>query len=187
MSMVEDTIADLHKSIDGALASLKQDLGKLRTGRASVAILDGIKVSYYGTPTPLSQCANLVVADARMIIVKPWDRGLLGEIDKALRQSDIGITPQSDGEQIRLPIPALTQERRKELVKHAKARGEDARISMRNARRDAKEMLEELEKDKEISQDDLKRALEKVQAEVDRGTKLVDEVLAQKEKEIMEI
>jgi ribosome recycling factor len=162
-------------------------LGKLRTGRANAAILDGVRVDYYGTPTPLSQCANIMVADARMLVVKPWERNLIPEIEKAISKSDIGITPQSDGEQIRLPIPALNQERRTHLAKQAKARGEDARISMRNSRRDAKEMLEELEKGKEISQDELKKGLEKMQLEVDRGSKLVDEVLAVKEKEIMEV
>jgi ribosome recycling factor len=187
MGMVEDVIGDLHSSIDTAIAAFKNELGKLRTGRASVSILDGIRVDYYGVPTPLNQVANLQVADARLITVKPWERNLIQEIEKAIRSSDIGINPQSDGDIIRLPVPALNEERRRDLVKRAKNAGEDSRIGMRNHRRDANDMLKELEKDKSISEDELKKALEKVQAEIDRGTKLVDDILAVKEKEILDI
>lgn len=187
MGMVEDVVGDLKKSIDAALVSFKSELGKLRTGRASVSVLDGIKVDYYGVPTPLNQVANLQVADARLITVKPWERNLIGEIEKAIRSSDIGINPQNDGDLIRLPVPPLNEERRRDLVKRAKNQGEETKIGVRNHRRDANEMLKELEKGKEISEDDLKKALEKVQAEVDRGTKQVDEILAAKEKEILDI
>ncbi len=187
MGMVEDVVGDLKKSIDAALVSFKSELGKLRTGRASVSVLDGIKVDYYGVPTPLNQVANLQVADARLITVKPWERNLIGEIEKAIRSSDIGINPQNDGDLIRLPVPPLNEERRRDLVKRAKNQGEETKIGVRNHRRDANEMLKELEKSKEISEDDLKKALEKVQAEVDRGTKQVDEILAAKEKEILDI
>lgn len=187
MGLVEDVVSDLKTSTNTAFESYKHDLSKLRTGRANVAILDNVRVNYYGTATPLTQCANLQVADARLITVKPWDRGLIGEIEKAIRHADIGINPQNDGELIRLPIPALNQDRRRDLVKNAKARAEDAKISLRNSRRDANEMLKEAEKDKEISQDDLKRALELVQHETDHGTKRIDELLAAKEKEIMEV
>ena len=187
MGMVEDTLEQLKGDIEATLHALKAQLGKLRTGRANLSLLDGVRVNYYGTPTPLNQCANLSVADARMLLVKPWDKSIIGEIEKGILSADIGIMPQNDGEFIRLPIPALTEERRKDLVKQAKHRGEEAKIGLRNHRRDANEMLKALEKDKEISQDDLKRALEKVQDQVDRGTGKVDEILGVKEKEILEI
>ncbi len=187
MGLIDDIISDLNSSFEESLGALKVDLGKLRTGRANVAILDGVRVDYYGTPTPLSQCANVNVVDARLITVRPWDKTLVSAIEKAIMSGDIGITPQSDGEIIRLPIPSLTEERRKDLVKHAKHRGEEARIALRTHRRDANEMLKEVEKEKEISQDDLKRALEQVQEATGKGTAKVDEILAAKEKEIMEI
>lgn len=185
--MVDDVLGELAGSIDGSMKSLKVNLAKLRTGRANLALLDDVRVEYYGTPTPLNQCANLAVADARLITVRPWDKNLIGDIEKAIQSADIGITPQSDGDIIRLPVPPLTEERRKDLVKHAKQRGEEARISVRNHRRDANEMLKELEKEKEISQDDLKRALEKVQEATDKGVASVDDIIAAKEKEILEI
>ncbi|MFC1611252.1 ribosome recycling factor, partial [Myxococcota bacterium] len=150
-------------------------------------ILDGVRVNYYGSPTPLNQCANVAVVDARLISVKPWDKSQVAEIEKAILTADIGITPQSDGEIIRLPVPSLTEERRRDLVKHSKHRGEEARIALRTHRRDANEMLKEAEKEKEISQDDLKRALEKVQQATNKGTEKVDEILVAKEKEILEI
>jgi ribosome recycling factor len=187
MGMVEDVLSQLDQEVSTALASMKSDLAKLRTGRASIALLDGVRVNYYGTATPLAQCANLTVVDARLITVKPWDRGLISEIEKAIYAAALGITPQNDGEVIRLPIPQLTEERRRDLVKQAKHRGEEAKIGVRNHRRDANEMLKELEKEKEISQDDLKKALEKVQDVVDRGVAKVEEILSVKEKEIMEI
>lgn len=187
MGMVEDTLDQLRQDIDATVVALKGQLTSLRTGRASLSILDNIRVNYYGTPTPLNQCANLTVADARLLTVKPWDRSLISEIEKAILQSNIGIMPQNDGEMIRLPVPQLTEERRRDLVKQSKQRGEEAKIGLRNHRRDANEMLKELEKDKQISQDELKRALEKVQEQVDKGGSRIDETLAVKEKEIMEI
>jgi ribosome recycling factor len=186
-SLTGDVLSDLKKQIDGTFASLKQDLAKFRTGRASIAMLDGVRVNYYGTPTPLNQCSNLSVPDPRLIIVKPWDKSIIGDVEKALRAADLGVNPQNDGDIIRLPIPALNEERRKELVKQAKHRGEEAKISVRNHRRDANEMLKELEKDKEISQDELKTTLEKVQKEIDRAIKQVDDVIAAKEKEVLEV
>jgi ribosome recycling factor len=187
VALQDDVLADLHKQVAESLTHLKTDLAKLRTGRANLSLLDNVRVNYYGNPTPLTQCANLAVADARLITVKPWDKKLIQEIDKAIRQADIGITPQSDGELIRLPIPALNEQRRKDLVKQAKSRGEDAKIAIRNHRRDANELLKEAEKEHEISQDDLKRCLEKVQQEVDKGIADIDHVLAAKEKEILEV
>lgn len=187
MSIIDDVMDDLKSSIESSLDSMRTDLAKLRTGRANLAILDGVRVDYYGVPTALNQCANMAVVDARLITVKPWEKSLVPDIEKAILAADIGITPQSDGEVIRLPIPSLTEERRKDLVKQAKHRGEDARIALRGHRRDANDMLKDAEKEKEISQDDLKRALEKVQQRVDKGTEKVDEILAAKEKEILDI
>lgn len=187
MSIVDDVLDDFRSESDRSLDSMASDLAKLRTGRANLAILDGVRVDYYGTPTPLNQCANLTIADARLILVKPWDKSLINDIEKAIQIADIGITPQNDGSVIRLPIPSLTEERRKELVKHAKHRGEECKISLRNHRRDANDMLKAAEKDKEISEDDLKRSLEKVQQIIDEKSKRVDEILSTKEKEILEI
>ena len=187
MSIIDDTQAQLGQEIDDTLGALHAQLGKLRTGRANTAILDGIRVNYYGQPTPLNQCANLTVADARMLLVKAWDKSIISEIERAIMSSDIGIMPQNDGDLIRLPIPPLTEARRRDLVKQGKHRGEEAKIALRNHRRDANDMLRETEKSKEISQDELKRALDKVQETINRGTSKIDEILLQKEKEILEI
>ncbi len=187
MGMVEDTLSQLDNDIAVAQTALKQQLSKLRTGRANITLLDGVRVNYYGVPTPLTQVANLAAADPRMITVKPWDRSLISEIEKAILNTDIGIMPQNDGELIRLPLPILTEERRRDLVKQAKQKVEEAKIGMRNHRRDANEMLKELEKDKEISQDELKKALEKVQEHIDKGSAKLEEIFSSKEKEILEI
>lgn len=187
MSEVDEVVEELRQGIAESLEALRGDLGKLRTGRANTKILDGVRVEYYGSATPLNQVAQLSVPESRLITVKPFDKTLIGEIERAINNSDVGITPMNDGEMIRLPIPPLNEERRRDLVKQAKARGEDAKISMRNQRRDANEMLKEYEKDKTISEDDLKKGLERVQTETDRGNKQVDETLQQKEKEILEI
>jgi ribosome recycling factor len=187
MGMVEDTLDQLSTDIDVAQVALKQQMSKLRTGRANIGLLDGVRVSYYGVPTPLTQCANLAAPDARLLTVKPWDRSLIPEIEKAILNADIGIMPQSDGELIRLPIPSLTEDRRKDLVKQSKQRGEESKIGLRNHRRDANEMLKELEKDKQITQDELKKAMEKVQEQIDRGIAKLEEILSTKEKEIFEI
>ena len=187
MSIVDDVLTDFSSGADSSIESLKGDLKKLRTGRANISILDGVRVDYYGSSTPLSQCANLTVADARMILVKPWDKGLITEIEKAISRAGLGLNPQNDGENIRLPIPALTEDRRKDLVKQAKARGEEAKISIRNARRDANEMLKDAEKEKDISEDELKKSLDKVQDITNAKTKDVDDILKNKEVEILEI
>ena len=187
MSMVDDVMADLQANFESSLTSLRQDLGKLRTGRANLALLDGIRVDYYGTPTPLNQCANLAVADARLITVRPWDKNLVPALMKAISAAGIGITPQSDGEIIRLPVPSLTEERRKELVKQGKHRCEEAKIALRTHRRDANELLKESEKEKEITQDDLKKALDHVQEETDQGITAIDQVFVAKEKEILSV
>lgn len=187
MGMVEDILQQLRDDSETTLASLRAQLGKLRTGRATLGLLDGVRVMYYGQSTPLNQVAALAVADARMLTVRPYERNLISEIEKGIMATDIGIMPQNDGELIRLPIPALNEERRRDMVKQGKQRGEDARIALRNHRRDANEMLKELEKAKDISQDELKRALDKVQEQTDRGSDKVDEILGAKEREILEI
>jgi len=186
MSATNDVYNELQGQIDSSLSALKAGLGKMRTGRANAAILDAVRVDYFGSMSPLNQVANVSVPDARMIVVKPWDKSIIAEVEKAIMSAEIGITPQNDGEIIRLPVPALTEERRKDLVKQVKQKGEDSRISLRNHRREANDFLKELEKEKEISQDDLKKALEKVQQVTDSGNKSIDEILATKEKELLE-
>jgi ribosome recycling factor len=185
--MVEDILNDLDGQLETAKQSLQQQLSKLRTGRANLGVLDPIRVNYYGQATPLNQVAQLSVADARMLLIKPYERGLIADIEKAILASDLGIMPQNDGEFIRLPVPQLTEERRRDLVKQAKGKGEDARIGLRNHRRDAIELLRELEKGKELSQDDLKRALDRVQEKITKANGTLDDVLARKEKEILAI
>lgn len=185
--MEKDILDELQAAFDKAIDSLKRELSKVRTGRANPAILDGIRADYYGTPTPLQQMAAIAVPDARLITVKPWDKTAMKAIEQAITEADIGINPQSDGEIIRLPVPALTEERRKEYAKAARNKGEDARIAVRNGRRDANEMIKALQKDGDMSEDDSKRAQDKVQAETDKAIAKVDEIVSKKEKEILEI
>jgi ribosome recycling factor len=185
--MEKDILDELLAGFEKAYDSLKRELAKVRTGRANPTILDGIRVDYYGTPTPINQMAAVQVPDARLITIKPWDKTVLKLIEQAIVETDIGINPQNDGEMIRLPVPALTEERRKEYAKTARNKGEDARIAVRNARRDANDMLKELQKEGDLSEDDAKRAMEKVQTETDSAIKKVDDIIAKKEKEILEI
>jgi ribosome recycling factor len=184
--MVNDIITDLGQSMDGAIEALKRELVKRRTGRANVALLDGIKVDYYGTPSPLNQVAALQVPEPRMIIVKPWEKNMVQPIERAIQLSPLGFNPSSDGEQIRIPIPALTTERRKALIKDVKRVGEEAKVGLRNQRRDSNEMLKTLEKDKEISEDEMHRGLARVQEVTDEYVKKVDVLLVAKEKEVLE-
>ncbi len=184
--MVNDVLNDLKSSMDGTIEALKRDLAKRRTGRANVAILDGIKVDYYGSKSPLNQVASVQVPDPRLITIKPWEKNMVPVIEKAIQQSSLGLTPSSDGELIRLPIPPLTQERRRDLVKDVKKLGEEAKVGLRNQRRDANEMLKELEKGKDISEDDLRRGLTKVQEVTDEYVRKVDQLVENKEKEITE-
>jgi ribosome recycling factor len=177
----------LKQRIDKTLEDLKRDLTKVRTGRASTSILDGIRVDYYGTPTPLSGVANLNSPEPRLITIKPWDKGTLKDIEKAIREANIGLNPMNDGELIRLPFPPLTEERRRDIAKQVKSKGEEHKVAIRNVRRDANEMLKDLLKDKSITEDDLKRATERVQKETDAGVLKVDEIIAKKEKEVMEV
>ncbi len=185
--MINEVMSEARTSMDKSIKSLKKEMTKVRTGRASVSLLDDVRVDYYGVPTPLSQVATLAVPEARMMTVQPWEKNLIPEIEKALFKADLGLTPSSDGLLIRLPVPALTEERRREMVKITKRMSEDAKISVRNARRDANETLKMLEKEKEITEDDLKRSEKEVQQLTDEFVAVVDTVVQNKENEVMEI
>jgi len=181
--IVKETEAKMEKS----LTTLKTDLNKIRTGRASLALFDDVRIDYYGTPTPLNQVATLSVPEPRMITIQPWDTSIASEIEKAILKSELGLNPMNDGKIIRIPIPRLTEERRKELVKVAKKIGEGAKVSIRNIRREANDHLKGLEKNKKISQDDLRQLIDKIQTFTDKYIEKADEVLSAKEKEVMEI
>jgi ribosome recycling factor len=172
-----------------ALDVLRKEFATLRTGRASLGLLDGIMVDYYGTPTPLTQVANMAVPDPRQITIQPWEPKLLGEIEKAILKSDVGITPTNDGKLIRLSIPALTEERRHQIVKHAKKLAEDARVAVRNVRRDVNDEIKRKGKDKEahVSEDETKKLQDEVQKITDTYIKKIDDLLTHKEKEIMTV
>jgi ribosome recycling factor len=185
--MLEDVIKELRAGIEKSIEALRRDLGKVRTGRANAGMLDGVRVDYYGVPTPIQQMATVSVPEPRLITVKPWEKGQAKAIDKAIRESDLGLNPQVDGELIRIPIPALTEERRKEMVKLTKKYGEEGKVAIRKHRRDAIEMLDTLDKDGEVSSDEADRAKKKVEEMVAEGVKQVDAVIASKEKDILEV
>ncbi|MBK8013204.1 MAG: ribosome recycling factor [Deltaproteobacteria bacterium] len=186
--MQDEVISTLKEQGEEATSALQKALARIRTGRANLSMLDSVRVEYYGSKSPLNQMATLTVVDPRLITIKPFDRSTLGEIERVLRAtSDLGISPQNDGEKIMLPIPPLTEERRREFTKVAKAKGEEAKISIRNARRDANEMLKELEKAGELPEDDAKRAQAEVQKITDEYVKIFEDTVAKKEKEIMEV
>ena len=184
--MIESIYEDTSESMEKSVQALKRDLKRLRTGRASLSILDGIKVDYYGTLTPLNQMATLAVPESRLITIQPWDVSVIKEMEKALLKSDLGLTPSNDGKIIRIAIPPLTEERRKELVKVVHKMCEDYKISLRNIRRDANEMLKSMKKDGDISEDDLYKAQDQVQKITDEHIKLIDDCFKDKEKEILE-
>lgn len=183
---MEEIIRELKERMNKTLDSLKRELNKVRTGRASVSLLDSVKVEYYGTLTPLNQLASISVPESRLITIQPWDTNIIGEIEKAILKSDLGLTPVNDGKIIRINIPMLTEERRKELVKVVARIVEECKISLRNHRRDANERLKEAKKNKVISEDDFFRLSEEVQKVTDEWIKKSDEIKAAKEKEIME-
>lgn len=178
-----NTEQKMRKSID----TLKTDLAKVRTGRAHVGILDHIQVDYYGTPTQINQVANVTLLDARTISVQPWEKKMLAVIEKAIRESDLGLNPSSQGDIIRVPTPPLSEERRKELVKLVKGEGEDAKIAVRNIRRDANEALKKMVKDKAASEDEERRAQDDVQKLTDRFVADIDKIISEKEKEVMTV
>jgi len=180
-------LKDTERKMDNAIDALKRDFQKVRTGRANPAILDNVMVEYYGNPTPLNQVGNISVPDPQMILVAPWEKTMSGEIEKAVQKADLGLTPQNDGNVIRLPIPPLTEERRKEMVKQIKKMGENAKIPIRNVRREGNEKAKKMEKDKEISQDDMKQITDKIQDVTDDRVKKVDVLILEKEKELMEV
>ncbi len=182
-ALVKDTAARMERSIE----AFRKELGKVRTGRASFSLLDGVKVDYYGTPTPLQQVGTLSVPESRLITVTPWDTKMIGPIEKAIQGSGLGLNPSSDGKMVRIPIPPLTEERRKELAKVVRKMAEDARVAVRNVRREAIEKLKDREKKKEISEDVVKRGQERIQKETDAHVKKIDEILKSKEQEILEV
>lgn len=172
--------------MEKALERLRRELARIRAGRANPAILDDIKVDSYGALMPLNQVATISVADARMLVIKPYDRNTIAAIEKAINNSQLGLNPNNDGVVVRVPIPPLTDERRKQLVKQARDAGEEARIAIRQARRDANDLLKQAEKDKEISEDELKKGLEQIQKLTDDESKVVDDIVTKKEEEITE-
>jgi ribosome recycling factor len=182
-AMVKDTAARMERSIE----AFRKELGKVRTGRASFSLLDGVKVDYYGTPTPLQQVGTLSVPESRLITITPWDAKMIGPIEKAIQASGLGLNPASDGKVVRIPIPPLTEERRKELAKVVRKMAEDARVAVRNVRREAIEKLKDREKKKEISEDDVKRGQDRIQKETDAFVRKIDEILRAKEQEILEV
>ena len=185
--MINDITNDSEDGMKKAIDSFKRDLQKVRTGRANTSMLDGIKVDYYGTPTPVNQVATVQVVDARLITVKPWEKSMLPVIDKAIRARDLGINPVADSELVRLPIPPLTQERRKELAKVVNKQTEEARVAVRSARRDAMDMIKDAEKDKQITEDERKNGEKKVQDLTDKYIAMVEDIAKAKEKEIMDL
>jgi ribosome recycling factor len=185
--MVDDVLAELKGKIENTQEHLKRELAKLRTGRASTAILENVRVEYYGTPTPLNGVASVSVPEARLIVIKPWDKGVLSAIEKSIFDANLGVTPQNDGEVIRLAFPPLTEERRKDIVKQVKAKAEEFRVAVRGERRDANENLKMLADEKEITEDEHRKATERVQAQTDAGIAKIDEIQAAKEKDVLTV
>jgi ribosome recycling factor len=184
--MKEEILSESRQKMEKTIEALRKDLNKIRTGRASVALLDGIKVNAYETLMPLDQVASISVPESRLITIKPWDQSIIGEIEKSILKSELGLTPMNDGKLIRISIPPLTEERRKELAKMAKKMAEEAKISIRNHRREANEMFKELKNEKEISEDEMYKSQDQTQKVTDDFTKKVDEITSEKEKEIVE-
>jgi ribosome recycling factor len=185
--MVDASLKDTRLRMEKSLASTQGELAKVRTGRASLTLLDTVRVSYYGNAVPLKQVANCAVPEPRLITIQPWDRSILGEIEKAILKADIGITPNNNGFMIRLPIPPLTEERRKELVKLVHQLGEEGKVAVRNVRRDALEHIKKLEKDKKISQDEERNGQNEIQKLTDEFVRKIDEAIKVREAEVMEI
>lgn len=183
IEILETTETRMEKAID----SLKRDLSHLRTGRANVSVLDGITVEYYGTPTPLNQVANVSAPEPRLVVVQPWDKSIISDIEKAIQKSDLGINPSNDGTVVRIPFPQLTQETREDIAKQAKAKGEDAKVAVRNIRRDANDQIKKLEKNKELAEDESKTYQDDIQKLTDSTIEKIDKAVSEKEKDIMTI
>jgi ribosome recycling factor len=187
MPVVDEVFEEVGRRMDGSIEHFKRDLATIRTGRASLALLEPIRVDYYGTQTPLNQLATLSVPESRLITIQPWDPASIGEIEKAILKSDLGLTPVNDGNLIRISIPPLTEERRRELVKLVKQKAEEARIAVRNIRREGNDQLKSKEKEASLSEDDYHKSLAQIQKITDERIKQVDEIAEQKEKEVMEV
>ena len=187
MATLKEVMHEAHDKMLKTNEAVQREFSTIRTGRASSALVEGIKVDYYGTSTPLKQLSNISTPDPKLIVIQPWDTSILGEIEKAILKSDLGITPLNDGRVIRLGIPQLTQERREELVKVIKKMAEDGRVSIRSIRRDINERLKKLEKDKIATEDESFKSTEEIQKLTDKHIKEIDELLAKKEKELMEV
>jgi ribosome recycling factor len=184
--MLDEIYRDLGDRMDKTLEALEFEYKKLRTGRASISLVDGIRADYYGSATPLSQLATLTIPDPRTIVIQPWDTSAVGEIEKAILKSDLGLTPMNDGKAIRIGIPPLTAERRRDLVKVVKKRAEESKVAVRNIRRDINEKIKELKKDKKVSEDEQFRVQEEIQKVTGDYVKKIDAVCSAKEKEILE-
>jgi ribosome recycling factor len=176
-----------NERMHGAIDALKKEFGSVRTGRATLSLLDGIIIDYYGTPTPLQQLASLSIPESRQIAIQPWEAKIIPEVEKAILKSDLGLTPMNDGKMVRINIPVLTEERRKQLVKVVRKRAEEAKVAVRNIRRDSNDELKKFEKEKHLSEDVVKKEQEEVQKITDAFIRKIDEILEHKEKEIMEV
>jgi len=184
--MLDDIYLDLDDRMNKAAETLESEYKRLRTGRASISLVDGIRVDYYGSATPLSQLATLTIPDPRTIVIQPWDTSVVGEIEKAILKSDLGLTPMNDGKAIRINIPPLTAERRRDLVKVVKKRAEESKVAVRNIRRDINEKIKDLKKDKKVSEDEQFRAQDEIQRMTDDYVKKIDAIYGAKEKEVLE-
>lgn len=185
--MSKEIVANAEERMDKAIIAMRHEFAGVRTGRASTALLDRVQVDYYGTMTPLNQMAGISVPEPQLLIIQPWDKSALGAVEKAIQQSDLGLSPSNDGNVIRLAFPPLSEERRRDLVKVVKKQAEDGRVAVRNIRRDANEHIKAKEKNHELSEDDSKRAVEEVQKITDKHIALIDDLLKAKEQEIMQV
>lgn len=183
--MLEDICTESKEQMQKAIEALKKQLATIRTGRAHASLLEGVRVDYYGVPSPISQIASISCPDARCLVVKPWEKAMLKPIEKAIQEANLGLVPMVDTDIVRVPVPALTEERRKEFVKQARQRGEDAKVAVRNARRDANELFKDAVKEKSLSEDEEKRGLKITQDFTDQSISEIDKLLANKEAEIM--
>ncbi len=185
--MIKEVMSDAKERMKKAVEAVRHEMATVRTGRATPSLLDSVRVNYYGSSVPINHVANIGIPEPRLILIQPWDRSVLPEIEKAILASNLGLTPSNDGHVIRLPIPELTEERRKDLVRLVRKLAEDGRVAIRNIRRDANETLKELEKEGEISEDDSHRAQKEVQELTDKFIEEIDDILEKKEEEIMEV
>lgn len=185
--MINEISQDMKQDVDKTIDAFKKQLASIRTGRAHPSLLESIKIDYYGTPTPISQVANITISDARTLMVKPWEKGLQKLVEKAILEANLGLAASTDGDIVRVPVPALTEERRREFCKQAKGRAEEAKLAIRHARRDANELIKAGTKDGEISEDEEKRGLKAIQDSTDAAVALIDDLTQKKEQEIMTV